>query len=222
MLDNAALKDLLAKKMVTPAAKRDAVAHLRSAFDTSERRACRTLECVRMTCDTVAVGMMMLNCGNGCGRWRMSVAASVIGACMSCCRERAFMANHKRLFRPTGRNGSRCADAQDAGLGHTGTDTGAAASEGSLVARLRRRPVHRRPPHTYPRGGRRRPCGSKFQPEPHREPYATCYCCSNGSRGTSAVVRTPVTLSLVAGSGPRPCAKAASSTRRPCSSPGRP
>jgi putative transposase len=35
--------------MVTPAAKREAVAHLRSAFDMSERRACRTSGCVRMT-----------------------------------------------------------------------------------------------------------------------------------------------------------------------------
>lgn len=35
--------------MVTPAAKREAVAHLRSAFDMSERRACRTTGCVRMT-----------------------------------------------------------------------------------------------------------------------------------------------------------------------------
>jgi hypothetical protein len=35
--------------MVTPAAKREAIAHLRSAFDMSERRACRTIGCVRMT-----------------------------------------------------------------------------------------------------------------------------------------------------------------------------
>ena len=35
--------------MVTPAAKREAVAHLRSAFDMSERRACRTINCERMT-----------------------------------------------------------------------------------------------------------------------------------------------------------------------------
>ena len=37
------------KKMVTPAAKRKAVAHLRTAFDMSERRACRTIDCMRMT-----------------------------------------------------------------------------------------------------------------------------------------------------------------------------
>ena len=35
--------------MVTPAAKREAVAHLRSAFEMSERRACTMIGCVRMT-----------------------------------------------------------------------------------------------------------------------------------------------------------------------------
>jgi putative transposase len=35
--------------MVTPAAKREAVAHLRSAFEMSERRACRVTGCERMT-----------------------------------------------------------------------------------------------------------------------------------------------------------------------------
>src|SRR5262249_24953425 len=35
--------------MVTPAAKREAVAHVRSAFELSERRACRIVGCVRMT-----------------------------------------------------------------------------------------------------------------------------------------------------------------------------
>jgi putative transposase len=40
MLDNAALKELLPKKMVGPATKRDAVAHLRNVLEMSERRAC--------------------------------------------------------------------------------------------------------------------------------------------------------------------------------------
>jgi putative transposase len=35
--------------MVTSAAKREAVAHVRSAFELSERRACRIIGCVRMT-----------------------------------------------------------------------------------------------------------------------------------------------------------------------------
>ena len=34
---------------MTPAAKREAVAHVRSAFELSERRACRIIGCVRMT-----------------------------------------------------------------------------------------------------------------------------------------------------------------------------
>ena len=42
MLDNAMLKDVAAKK-VTPVARREAVAHLRSNFDVSERRACGAL-----------------------------------------------------------------------------------------------------------------------------------------------------------------------------------
>lgn len=37
------------KKMVTPAVKREAVVHLRSAFEVSERRACSVIEVPRMT-----------------------------------------------------------------------------------------------------------------------------------------------------------------------------
>jgi putative transposase len=48
MLDNAALKKLLSKKMVTPAVKREAVAHFKSAHEMSERRACRIIGCDRM------------------------------------------------------------------------------------------------------------------------------------------------------------------------------
>ncbi|WP_156356209.1 IS3 family transposase [Sphingomonas sp. Leaf22] len=40
MLDNAGLKDLLFKKMVAPAAKRQAVVHLQTTLGMSERRAC--------------------------------------------------------------------------------------------------------------------------------------------------------------------------------------
>lgn len=35
--------------MVTPAAEREAVAHLRTAFEMSEQRACKTIGCCRMT-----------------------------------------------------------------------------------------------------------------------------------------------------------------------------
>jgi putative transposase len=43
MLDNAMLKDLASKKMVTPAARREAVAHLQVAHEVSERRASSAL-----------------------------------------------------------------------------------------------------------------------------------------------------------------------------------
>ncbi|UXC90619.1 MULTISPECIES: IS3 family transposase [unclassified Sphingobium] len=43
MLDNAGLKDLLGKKLVTPAAKREAVARLQAVLGMSERRACRVI-----------------------------------------------------------------------------------------------------------------------------------------------------------------------------------
>ncbi|PHR12968.1 MAG: IS3 family transposase [Sphingopyxis sp.] len=43
MLDNVALKDLLGKKVLTPAAQREAVAHLQACHGMSERRACRVI-----------------------------------------------------------------------------------------------------------------------------------------------------------------------------------
>jgi hypothetical protein len=60
--------------------------------------------------------------------------------------------------------------------------------------------------------------GRRFSPS--AAGHRSGYCC-NGSCGTSARVRA-LALSMEAGSGPRPSAKAASSTRRPCRSPGRP
>ncbi|WBX84126.1 IS3 family transposase [Sphingosinicella microcystinivorans] len=47
MLDQAALKDLLFKKVLTPAAKREAVAHLQACHGMSERRACRVINADR-------------------------------------------------------------------------------------------------------------------------------------------------------------------------------
>jgi hypothetical protein len=56
-----------------------------------------------------------------------------------------------------------------------------------------------------------------------REPVGTPYCSvANGPRGSPPRIRPPAaTLSRVAGSGPRPSAKARSSKRRPCNIPGR-
>ncbi|MBY5495939.1 IS3 family transposase [Rhizobium leguminosarum] len=49
MLDNAALKDLFGKEVVTPAARRKAVAHLMDHHQMSERRACKAIGFCRMT-----------------------------------------------------------------------------------------------------------------------------------------------------------------------------
>jgi putative transposase len=43
MLDNAALKDLAGKKVVTPGARREAALYLRQAYEMRERRACRVI-----------------------------------------------------------------------------------------------------------------------------------------------------------------------------------
>ncbi|HCJ23172.1 MAG TPA: IS3 family transposase [Erythrobacter sp.] len=47
MLDNVALKDRLGKKVLTPAAMREAVAHLQACHGMSERRACRVIDAHR-------------------------------------------------------------------------------------------------------------------------------------------------------------------------------
>ena len=49
MLDNAMLKDIASKKMVTPAGEREAVAHLVQEHEVSQRRACEVVGCWRMT-----------------------------------------------------------------------------------------------------------------------------------------------------------------------------
>ncbi|NTJ12037.1 IS3 family transposase [Rhizobium lusitanum] len=49
MLDAAALRELLFKKMVGPAAKRDAVAYLKAVMGLSERRACQIISADRKT-----------------------------------------------------------------------------------------------------------------------------------------------------------------------------
>jgi putative transposase len=85
--------------MVTPAAKREAVAHLRSAFDMSERRACRTIGCVRMTvryrchrpddAELRARLRSLAHVRRRFGYRRLHVLL----------RREGFTVNHKRLFR---------------------------------------------------------------------------------------------------------------------------
>jgi putative transposase len=65
------LKEIAAKRIVTGAARREAVAHLRLAFEVSERRACSTLGADRPT---------MLRCGRACANGRHSPMVRVSAA----------------------------------------------------------------------------------------------------------------------------------------------
>jgi putative transposase len=85
--------------MVTPAAKREAVAHLRSAFDMSERRACRTIGCVRMTVryrcrrpDDAALRQRLRALAHERRRFGYRRLHVLL-------RREGFTVNHKRLFR---------------------------------------------------------------------------------------------------------------------------
>jgi putative transposase len=85
--------------MVTPAAKREAVAHLGSAFDMSERRACRTIGCVRMT-----VRYRSRRPGDADLRLRLRALAHErrrfgYRRLHVLLRREGFKVNHKRLFR---------------------------------------------------------------------------------------------------------------------------
>jgi putative transposase len=85
--------------MVTPAVKRDAVAHLKTAHEMSERRACRVLGCDRMTVryrsrrpDDAALRERL--CALARERRRFGYRRLLIFL-----RREGFIVNHKRLFR---------------------------------------------------------------------------------------------------------------------------
>ena len=85
--------------MVTPAAEREAVAHLRSAFDMSERRACRVIGCVRMTvryrsrrADDVQLRARLRTLAHVRRRFGYRRLHVLL-------RREGFIVNHKRLFR---------------------------------------------------------------------------------------------------------------------------
>jgi putative transposase len=85
--------------MVTPAAKREAVAHLRSAFDMSERRACTVIGCVRMTVRYHSrrpddAGLRQRPRALAHERRRFGYRRLHI-----LLRREGFLVNHKRLFR---------------------------------------------------------------------------------------------------------------------------
>ncbi|MGH7880059.1 MAG: IS3 family transposase [Candidatus Binataceae bacterium] len=99
MLDNAALKDLLGKKMVTPAGKREAVAHLKGEHGMSERRACKAVGC-----DRLMVRYQSRRPDDPCLRERLLALAKErrrfgYRRLLVFLRREGFVVNHKRLFR---------------------------------------------------------------------------------------------------------------------------
>jgi putative transposase len=85
--------------MVTPAARRDAVAHLRTTFEVSERRACRILGCCRMTVRYQATRSEDVGL-----RERMKAIAHErrrfgYRRLHALLRREGYVVNHKRLFR---------------------------------------------------------------------------------------------------------------------------
>ena len=85
--------------MVTPVARREAVAHLKVTFEVSERRACCVLGADRSSVRYRASDLTMPPCGLGCASWRPCAGASAIGACTSCSTREGIRMNHKKLRR---------------------------------------------------------------------------------------------------------------------------
>src|SRR5437762_8870489 len=139
MLDNAALKDLLGKKWVTPAACREAVAHLRSGFAMSERRACRVAEV-----DRSSVRYRRRRPDDALLRERLKELAAQrrrfgYRRLWVLLRREGHAVNKKRVYRlyrqerlMVRRRGGPQARRRD-----TGADAGAFGAEPALVARLR-------------------------------------------------------------------------------------
>ena len=69
--------------MVTPAVKREAVAHLKDVHEMSERRACSVIDCDRMTVAIARGARTMPVCANGWWHSPGSAAGSAIAACSS-------------------------------------------------------------------------------------------------------------------------------------------
>ncbi|UJL80381.1 IS3 family transposase (plasmid) [Agrobacterium vitis] len=99
MLDNSALKDLFGKEVVTPAAKRKAVAHLMDHHQMSERRACKAIGFCRMTiryetrrCDDYDLRERMKALAHERRRFGYRRLHVLL-------RREGHLVNHKRLFR---------------------------------------------------------------------------------------------------------------------------
>ena len=162
MLDNVALKDLLGKNS-TPAAKREAVAYLATAYEMSERRACRVIQAdrklvryrSRRPADPTALALREL--AGRAPALRLSAAARA-AAPRGTCREPQEDAAALSRGGPVGapRRGRKRATGTRAPLL-------VEVAERALVGRLRPRPVRLGPALSHPQCDRRRhrgiPCG---------------------------------------------------------------
>jgi putative transposase len=107
--------------MVTPAVKREAVVHLRSAFEVSERRACSVIEVARMTVryrsrrpDDLGLRERLRALAHERRRFGYRRLHVLL-------RREGYMVNHKRVYRLYSEERAAPARSQ-AGLGHAGAD----------------------------------------------------------------------------------------------------
>src|SRR3954447_14367498 len=105
MLDQAALKELLTKKMVRPAAKREAVVYLRNVLRMSERQACLLLAADRKMVRYRSRRPLTLSCALGCAISPTSAAGLATDGCSFCCGNRASRRASTGSIDSTGRKG---------------------------------------------------------------------------------------------------------------------
>ena len=100
--------------MVTPAARRDAVAHRRTAFEMSERRACKILGCCRVTVRYKAIrseDVALRDRMKAIAHERLRFGYRRLHVVL---RREGYVVNHKRLFRLYREKSLPCAAAADA------------------------------------------------------------------------------------------------------------
>ena len=86
--------------MVGPAAKREAVAHLRNVLQMSERPACILVSADRkMIRYRSCRPRPMWNCAPVCAISPISAAGSATGGCSSCCGEQGGPSGVNRIYR---------------------------------------------------------------------------------------------------------------------------
>ena len=143
--------------MVGPAAKREAVAHLRSVFQMSERRACSVIAADRTSSGIAPVDRATRCCEGGCAILPMHAAASAIVGSSSCCDRRASLWAKPDLPALSRGRAERAPTPGPAACRRDASaDPGRGQGKCTLVARLRPRSV--RQWSSLPHSQRRRRC----------------------------------------------------------------